>query len=85
MVTMIPRVLLMTVGGVWADRFKRSKIMVVSSFMRCLLIFIMITLLHLYLLNLWSLLVFALLFGILDSFFSPANQSLLPLQSQKRC
>ncbi|MCW9134309.1 MFS transporter [Bacillus paramycoides] len=79
MVTMIPRVLLMTVGGVWADRFKRSKIMVVSSFTRCLLIFIMITLLHLHLLNLWSLLVFALLFGILDSFFSPANQSLLPL------
>ncbi|WIY59557.1 MFS transporter [Bacillus arachidis] len=79
MVTMIPRVLLMTVGGVWADRFKRSKIMLVSSFTRCLLIFIMITLLHLHLLNLWSLLVFALLFGILDSFFSPANQSLLPL------
>ncbi|PEE40276.1 MFS transporter [Bacillus pseudomycoides] len=79
MVTMIPRVLLMTVGGVWADRFKRSKIMVVSSFTRCLLIFIMITLLHLHLLNFWSLLVFALLFGILDSFFSPANQSLLPL------
>ncbi|MFJ8530317.1 MFS transporter [Bacillus sp. NPDC094106] len=79
MVTMIPRVLLMTVGGVWADRFKRSKIMLVSSFTRCLLIFVMITLLHLHLLNLWSLLVFALLFGILDAFFSPANQSLLPL------
>ncbi|PEB51894.1 multidrug ABC transporter permease [Bacillus pseudomycoides] len=79
MVTMVPRVLLMTVGGVWADRFKRSKIMLVSSFTRCLLIFVMITLLHLHLLNLWSLLVFALLFGILDAFFSPANQSLLPL------
>ncbi len=34
MVTLIPRVLLMTVGGVWADRFKRSKIMLVSSFTR---------------------------------------------------
>ncbi|WP_243527007.1 MFS transporter [Bacillus pseudomycoides] len=41
--------------------------------------FVMITLLHLHLLNLWSLLFFALLFGILDAFFSPANQSLLPL------
>ncbi|PFN00489.1 MFS transporter [Bacillus cereus] len=79
MVTLIPRVLLMTVGGVWADRFKRSKIMLVSSFTRCLLVFVMITLLHLHLLNLWSLLFFALLFGILDAFFSPANQSLLPL------
>ncbi|MGF2715750.1 MFS transporter [Bacillus mycoides] len=79
MVTLIPRVLLMTVGGVWADRFKRSKIMLVSSFMRFLLVFVMITLLHLHLLNLWSLLFFALLFGILDAFFSPANQSLLPL------
>ncbi|PEY34894.1 multidrug ABC transporter permease [Bacillus cereus] len=79
MVTLIPRVLLMTVGGVWADRFKRSKIMLVSSFTRFLLVFLMITLLHLHLLNLWSLLFFALLFGILDAFFSPANQSLLPL------
>ncbi|PGC29138.1 MFS transporter [Bacillus pseudomycoides] len=79
MVTLIPRVLLMTVGGVWADRFKRSKIMLVSSFTRFLLVFVMITLLHLHLLNLWSLLFFALLFGILDAFFSPANQSLLPL------
>ncbi|MDM5189070.1 MFS transporter [Bacillus sp. DX4.1] len=79
MVTMIPRVLLMAVGGVWADRFKRSKIMLASSFARCLLIFLMITLLHLHLLHLWSLLGFALLFGILDAFFSPANQSLLPL------
>ncbi|WP_257143483.1 MFS transporter [Bacillus sp. AFS015896] len=69
----------MTVGGVWADRFKRSKIMLVSSFTRFLLVFVMITLLHLHLLNLWSLLFFALLFGILDAFFSPANQSLLPL------
>ncbi|OFD36160.1 macrolide transporter [Bacillus mycoides] len=79
MVTLIPRVLLMTVGGVWADRFKRSKIMLVSSLTRFLLVFVMITLLHLHLLNLWSLLFFALLFGILDAFFSPANQSLLPL------
>lgn len=79
MVTLIPRVLLMTVGGVWADRFKRSKIMLVSSFTRFLLVFLMIILLHLHLLNLWSLLFFALLFGILDAFFSPANQSLLPL------
>ncbi|PGE95338.1 multidrug ABC transporter permease [Bacillus pseudomycoides] len=79
MVTLIPRVLLMTVGGVWADRFKRSKIMLFSSFTRFLLVFVMITLLHLHLLNLWSLLFFALLFGILDAFFSPANQSLLPL------
>ncbi|QKH05173.1 MFS transporter (plasmid) [Bacillus cereus] len=79
MVTLIPRVLLMTVGGVWADRFKRSKIMLVSSFTRFLLVFLMIALLHLHLLNLWSLLFFALLFGILDAFFSPANQSLLPL------
>lgn len=79
MVTLIPRVLLMTVGGVWADCFKRSKIMLFSSFTRFLLVFLMITLLHLHLLNLWSLLFFALLFGILDAFFSPANQSLLPL------
>lgn len=78
MVTMIPRVLFMTIGGVWADRFRRSRIMLVSSLVRCLLVLAMILLLQLSLLELWPLIVFALCFGIVDAFFSPANTSLLP-------
>ena len=78
MVTMIPRVLFMTIGGVWADRFRRSRIMLISSLVRCLLVLAMILLLQLSLLVLWPLIVFALCFGIVDAFFSPANTSLLP-------
>lgn len=78
MVTMIPRVIFMTIGGVWADRFRRSRIMLLSSLVRCLLVIAMILLLQLSLLNLWPLILFALGFGIVDAFFSPANTSLLP-------
>lgn len=78
MATMVPRVLFMTIGGVWADRFRRSRIMLISSFVRCLLVLGMILLLQLSLLELWPLIFFALCFGIVDAFFSPANTSLLP-------
>ncbi|MEF7563728.1 MFS transporter [Bacillus infantis] len=78
MVTMIPRVLFMTLGGVWADRFRRSTIMMISSLVRLLLVLSMIFLLQLSLLELWPLILFALCFGIVDAFFSPANTSLLP-------
>ncbi|RLQ92753.1 MFS transporter [Planomicrobium sp. Y74] len=78
MVTMVPRVLFMTIGGVWADRFRRSRIMLISSLVRCLLVLGMIFLLQLSLLDLWPLILFALCFGIVDAFFSPANTSLLP-------
>lgn len=78
MVTMVPRVLLMVIGGVWSDRAKRSLIMLVSSMIRCLLVVSMVFFLRLNLLELWALIIFALLFGIVDAFFSPANTSLLP-------
>ncbi|QFF99933.1 MFS transporter [Psychrobacillus glaciei] len=78
MATMVPRVLFMTLGGVWADRFRRSRIMLISSFVRCLLVLGMILLLQLSLLELWPLILFALCFGIVDAFFSPTNTSLLP-------
>lgn len=83
MVTMIPRVLFMTIGGVWADRFRRSRIMLISSFVRCVLVLCMILLLQLRLLELWPLIVFALFFGIVDAFFSPANTSILPSVVEK--
>lgn len=78
MVTMIPRVLFMTMGGVWADRYRRSRIMLVSSLVRCILVVVMILFLQMSLLELWPLVCFALLFGVVDAFFSPANTSLLP-------
>ncbi|AVK85118.1 multidrug ABC transporter permease [Lysinibacillus sp. B2A1] len=79
MITMIFRVLFMTVGGVWADRYRRSRIMLVSSLIRCVIVIVMIFFLQMSILEIWSLIGFAILFGIVDAFFSPANTSLLPL------
>lgn len=79
MITMIFRVLFMTVGGVWADRYRRSRIMLVSSLIRCVIVIVMIFFLQMNILEIWSLIGFAILFGIVDAFFSPANTSLLPL------
>ncbi|KOS61604.1 MULTISPECIES: MFS transporter [Lysinibacillus] len=78
MMTMIFRVLFMTVGGVLADRFRRSRIMLISSFIRCVIVVVMILFLQMSILEIWSLIGFAILFGIVDAFFSPANTSLLP-------
>ena len=79
MATMIPRVLFMIVGGVWADRLKKSQIMFISSLIRFLVVLVMILFLEMSWLEIWPLVGFALIFGILDAFFSPANTSLLPI------
>ncbi|MFS0595085.1 MFS transporter [Cytobacillus horneckiae] len=79
MATMIPRVLFMIIGGVWADRLKKSQIMFISSLIRFLIVVVMILFLRMSWLEIWPLVGFALIFGILDAFFSPANTSLLPI------
>jgi MFS transporter, DHA3 family, macrolide efflux protein len=83
MVTTIPRVLLMTVGGVLADRMNRSQILSVLNISRGLMIAAMVVLLSYHALSIWGLLVLALFYGILDGFFWPANGSLLPNLVQK--
>ncbi|TJY41797.1 MFS transporter [Cohnella pontilimi] len=78
MVTTIPRVLLMTFGGVAADRIPRSTILSLVNVSRGIMIFALVALLSYHSLSIWGLLVFALIFGVLDAFFWPANGSLLP-------
>ncbi|GGD09628.1 MFS transporter [Pontibacillus salipaludis] len=78
MVTMIPRIFLMTIGGVLADRFRRSRIMVISSLVRGVLMIGMMIFFQLSLLAMAPLIAFALCFGVVDAFFSPANSSLVP-------
>ncbi|MDB4866450.1 MAG: transporter [Cohnella sp.] len=78
MMTTIPRVLLMTVGGVLADRVLRSKILSALNVSRSIMILALVTLLYFQSLSISALLAFALCFGVLDAFFWPANGSLLP-------
>ncbi|MGG3284407.1 MFS transporter [Paenibacillus solani] len=78
MVTAIPRLLLMSVGGVMSDRFPKSKIMFLSDFIRFLILATMAVLMILGLLNFWVLLACAALFGTLEAFYWPAAGAIIP-------
>ncbi len=82
--TTLPRVLFMAIGGVYADKWNRINIMFYSLLIRGLLLFGMATIYYFGLLNIYILIIFAIMFGILDAFFVPANQSLLPKLISKR-
>jgi DHA3 family macrolide efflux protein-like MFS transporter len=84
MMTTIPRVLLMSIGGVIADRFKRSHVLFYSNIIRGLFIFGMVLLLGHHFLNVWLLSVFAFSYGILDAFFWPSSNSFIPLIVEKQ-
>lgn len=78
MLTMIPRVIFMFVGGTLSDRIERRKLLFLSDFLRGILVGGMTLLVMLGLLNVWLLMVFALLFGLLDAVYWPASRSILP-------
>ena len=83
MLTLLPRIFLMVMGGVIADRFKKSIILRYSSLLRFTFVLLLLSVYHLELLTIVPLAVFAFLFGCIDAFFSPASASLLPLLVSK--
>ncbi|MDN3362657.1 MFS transporter [Priestia megaterium] len=76
--TTLPRVLLMLIGGVIADRHRRSKIIFLSLITRCIMLVIMAIFFSNSLLSLSVLFIFALLFGASDAFFWSARDSIIP-------
>ncbi len=74
----VPRIALMAVGGVLADRMSRSRIILISLGLRVVLLFSLVGLLHINRLDIWALTVFAFLYGSLDAFFWPARDTLTP-------
>lgn len=74
----IPRALLMVLGGAFVDRMSPRRVMLFSNAVRL----VAVTILGLIVLGgavqLWMLYVFALVFGIADAFFFPAQQSMVP-------
>ncbi|MFZ0075295.1 MAG: MFS transporter [Exiguobacterium undae] len=83
MLTLLPRIFLMMVGGVIADRFKKSIILRYSSLLRFTFVLLLLSVYHFELLTIVPLAVFAFSFGCIDAFFSPASASLLPLLVSK--
>ncbi|HET7579309.1 MAG TPA: MFS transporter [Bacillales bacterium] len=74
----IPRVIFMMLGGITADRISRSKILFLSDLSRAILLGILMVLLAFSSVSIWTFAGLALFFGMLDAFFWPAQNSLLP-------
>ena len=74
----IPRALFMLVGGALTDRFTPRKLMISSNLARLILTGLLAALVLTNLIQLWMLYISALLFGLVDAFFFPAQTSMVP-------
>jgi MFS family permease len=74
----IPRALFMLVGGALTDRFTPRKLMIGSNSARMVFTGLLAALVATNLIQLWMLYVLALLFGLADAFFFPAQTSIVP-------
>jgi MFS family permease len=74
----IPRALFMLLGGALTDRFTPRRLMINSNIARMVLTGLLAALVLTNLIQLWMLYAFALLFGLADAFFFPAQTSIVP-------
>lgn len=77
-VSSIPSLFFLLIGGVAADRLSRRLVLLVSDGGRGLLLLIVVALAWLHLLQIWHLFVLALLFGTIGAFFGPAYRAITP-------
>lgn len=74
----VPRALLMLIGGATTDRRRAKTIMLYSNLVRFVLVGALTWLVFAESVPLWSLYALALGFGVADSFFIPATQTIVP-------
>jgi MFS family permease len=74
----IPRALFMLLGGALTDRFTPRRLMINSNLARMALTALLAVLVATNLIQLWMLYASALLFGLADAFFFPAQTSIAP-------
>lgn len=74
----IPRALFMLLGGALTDRFTPRNLMIGSNLARMILTGLLAALVLTNLIELWMLYALALLFGLADAFFFPAQTSIVP-------
>jgi MFS family permease len=74
----IPRAALMLVGGVWVDRISPRRVMLLSNLVRLVAVSSVGVVVLAHAVELWMLYAFALVFGIADAFFYPAQTSIVP-------
>ncbi len=66
------------VGGVWADRLPRHRVMIVTDLVRFSLHALLTVLIFTGSVRIWQVIVIEMLFGSADAFFRPAANGLLP-------
>jgi MFS family permease len=74
----IPMLIFLLVGGVVVDRFPRVRIMFISDVLSGLVVTFIAVFSWLDILEIWHIYVASLLFGILGAFFFPAYQAVIP-------
>lgn len=74
----LPLVAFLLIGGVWADRLPRHRVMVVTDLVRFALHGLLAALIFLSVVKIWELIVIEALFGTAEAFFRPAANGLLP-------
>ena len=74
----LPLVGFLLLGGVWADRLPRHRVMIVSDLVRCGLHALLALLIFTGTVEIWHLVVIEALFGTAEAFFRPASTGLLP-------
>jgi MFS family permease len=74
----LPLVGLLLVGGVWADRLPRQRVVVITDLARFALHALLAILIVTGAVRIWHLVVIEALFGIAEAFFRPAATALLP-------
>jgi MFS family permease len=74
----LPLVAFLLLGGVWADRLPRHRVMVVTDLVRFALHALLAALIFTGTVAIWQLIVIEALFGSAEAFFRPAANGLLP-------
>ena len=74
----LPLVAFLLLGGVWADRLPRHRVMVATDLVRFVLHGALAALIFTDVVRIWQLIVIEALFGTAEAFFRPAANGLLP-------
>ncbi len=74
----LPRAVMMLVGGAVVDRTSPKLVMILSNLARCALVMLLAYLLHIDQISLPIIFTIAILFGLADAFFYPANTAMVP-------
>ena len=74
----VPLVAFLLIGGVWADRMARAKLMIATDVVRAALHLLLAALIFTDVVAVWQIVVIEALFGTAQAFFQPAYSGLLP-------